>query len=41
MLTGRERTIGQYAALLERAALALSRVVPTHSPFAVIEARKR
>jgi O-methyltransferase domain/Dimerisation domain len=39
MLTGRERTSDEYGALFARAGLTLSRVVPTHSPFAVIEAR--
>jgi hypothetical protein len=41
MLTGRERTSEEYGALFARAGLALSRVVPTHSPFVVIEARRR
>lgn len=39
MLTGRERTEEEYGALFTRAGLALSRVVPTHSPFVAIEAR--
>jgi O-methyltransferase domain len=39
MLTGRERTEQEYSTLFTRAGLALSAVVPTHSPFAAIEAR--
>jgi O-methyltransferase len=39
MLTGRERTAEEYGSLFARAGLAISRVVPTRSPFAVIEAR--
>ena len=39
MLTGRERTAEEYCSLFARAGLAISRVVPTRSPFAVIEAR--
>ena len=38
MLTGRERTPDEYGALFARAGLRLSRVVPTASPYAVIEA---
>jgi hypothetical protein len=36
---GRERTEAEYAALLRGAGLQLSRVVPTQSPFQLIEAR--
>jgi hypothetical protein len=39
MLTGRERTAAEFSAVLARAGLELSRVVPTPSPFVVIEAR--
>jgi hypothetical protein len=39
MLTGRERTKEEYGALFTRAGLQLTRVVPTQSPFAVLEAR--
>lgn len=39
MLTGRERTSDEFAALFARAGLALQGVTPTHSPFAVLEAR--
>jgi hypothetical protein len=39
MLTGRERTEEEFGALFTRAGLALSRIVPTHSPFVAIEAR--
>ena len=35
---GRERTDAEYAALFERAGFKLTRVVPTESPFSVIEA---
>lgn len=35
---GRERTEAEYAALLRSAGLALTRVVPTQGPFAVVEA---
>lgn len=41
MLPGRERTAGDLGALLATADLAISRVVTTHSPFALIEARAR
>lgn len=40
MLTGKERTADEFGALFARAGLALARVTPTHSPFAVIEARR-
>jgi len=39
MLAGRERTPEEYGALCARAGLKLARTVPTHSPFAVMEAR--
>lgn len=35
---GRERTEAEYAALLERSGLRLTRVIPTVSPFSIIEA---
>jgi len=38
MLTGRERTAEEFGNLFRRAGLKLERVVPTHSPFVVIEA---
>src|SRR5262249_483354 len=38
MLTGRERTPGEFGSLLGRAGLRLERVTPTHSPFSVLEA---
>jgi ubiquinone/menaquinone biosynthesis C-methylase UbiE len=38
MLGGRERTQGEYAALLERAGLRLARVVQTASDFSILEA---
>jgi precorrin-6B methylase 2 len=37
---GRERTEGEYGALLSRAGLKLSRVIPTQSPVAIVEATK-
>jgi hypothetical protein len=40
MLTGKERTPDEYAALFARAGLRLSGVTPTPSPFAVLEARR-
>jgi hypothetical protein len=41
MLPGRERTATEMTSLLASAGLAVQRVVPTHSPFAVIEAKAR
>jgi hypothetical protein len=38
MLNGRERTTKEYANLLERTGFRLERVIPTHTPFYVIEA---
>jgi hypothetical protein len=35
---GRERTAGEYEALLNEAGFALTRIVPTFSPASVIEA---
>lgn len=35
---GAERTAEEYAVLLARAGLRLARIVPTHSPFSIIEA---
>jgi hypothetical protein len=40
MLTGKERTKDEFGALFAKAGLALSNVTPTHSPFAVVEARR-
>lgn len=39
MLPGRERTAREMTELLASAGLAVQRIVPTHSPFSVIEAR--
>jgi hypothetical protein len=38
MLTGRERTLAEYRALLEDAGLRFSKSIPIRSPMAVIEA---
>jgi hypothetical protein len=38
MLTGRERTSGEFGSLFARAGLRLERVTPTHTPFFVLEA---
>ena len=40
MLTGKERTAEEFGALFEKAGLKLSGVTPTHSPVAVVEARR-
>jgi hypothetical protein len=40
MLTGKERTKDEFAAIFAKAGLTLSAVTPTHSPFAVIEAQR-
>ncbi len=40
MLTGRERTAEEFGALFAKAGLRLSGVTPTHSPVAVVEARR-
>lgn len=40
MLGGKERTAEEYSALFAKAGLKLASVTPTHSPFAVIEARR-
>lgn len=40
MLTGKERTAEDFAALFARAGLKLHAVTPTQSPYAVIEARR-
>lgn len=37
-VNGRERTAGEYRVLLERSGLTMTRVVPTTSPFSLIEA---
>jgi len=38
MLTGRERTADEYRALLDASGFRLDRVIPTHTPYAVLEA---
>jgi hypothetical protein len=38
LLTGRERTLSEYRALLKKAGLRLSKSTPIRSPLAVIEA---
>ena len=38
MLGGRERTLEEFRALLEGAGFQLTRVIPTESPFQLIEA---
>ena len=38
---GKERTADEFAALFDRAGFALTRIVPTQSPLAVIEARPK
>jgi hypothetical protein len=40
VLGGRERTEEEYRALLRAAGFRLERVLPTHSPFSVIEATR-
>lgn len=40
-LTGRERTEAEYRALLDRAGFQLTRVVPTPSPYSVIEGLRK
>ncbi len=40
LLGGRERTEEEYRRLLEEAGFQLERVIPTHSPFSVIEATR-
>ncbi len=40
LLGGRERTEAEYGELLEAANFRLDRVIPTHSPFSVIEATR-
>ncbi|HEY0174020.1 MAG TPA: methyltransferase [Pyrinomonadaceae bacterium] len=37
---GAERTAGEYAALLASAGLRLSRIIPTRSPFSIVEATR-
>ncbi|MGP4051444.1 methyltransferase [Streptomyces sp. 2A115] len=41
MLTGRERTAKEYHHLLDEAGFTLDRILPTPSPFSVIEATLR
>jgi hypothetical protein len=38
MLTGRERTAGEYGALLQASGFRYDRLIPTHTPYAIIEA---
>ena len=40
LLGGRERTEEEYRRLLGAAGFRLERVIPTHSPFSVIEATR-
>ena len=40
MLTGRERTEAEYRALLTESGFGLERVIPTHSPFSVMQAKR-
>ncbi|MFT3840153.1 MAG: methyltransferase [Myxococcaceae bacterium] len=40
MLPGRERTAKEYGALFAQAGLTLTRVLPTHSPFSIVEAKR-
>ena len=40
MLGGRERTAGEYSALLQRCGYAVERVIPTGGMFSVIDARR-
>src|SRR6266487_890628 len=37
VLSGQERTEAEYRALFEKAGLTLARVVPTHSPYSILE----
>jgi hypothetical protein len=41
MLGGRERTAGEYTALLKRCGYEVERVIPTGGMFGVIEALRR
>jgi O-methyltransferase domain len=41
MLPGRERALKEYKALLDASGLKFERVLPTHSPFQIIEASKK
>jgi hypothetical protein len=40
-LTGRERTEEEYKSLLDRAGFELRRIVPTPSPYSVVEGVKK
>jgi hypothetical protein len=40
ILGGRERTEAEYGRLFEAVGFRLERVIPTHSPFSVIEATR-
>jgi SAM-dependent methyltransferase len=40
LLSGRERTEGEFRDLLHEAGFQLECVIPTHSPFSLIEARR-
>ena len=41
ILTGRERTLDEYRALIETAGFHVSKIIPIHLPMAVIEAPRR
>jgi hypothetical protein len=41
MLPGRERTLKEYKTLLDASGLKFERLLPTHSPFEIIEASKK
>lgn len=41
MLPGRERTLKEYKALLDRSGLKVERLLATHSPFQIIEASRK
>ncbi|MCO6509981.1 MAG: hypothetical protein J5I65_04240 [Aridibacter famidurans] len=41
MTSGRERTAGEYADLLQRSGWEFRRVIPTHSPMQIVEAVRR
>jgi hypothetical protein len=40
MLGGRERTAGEYTAILKRCGYEVERVIPTGGMFSVVEARR-
>jgi SAM-dependent methyltransferase len=41
MLGGRERTEAEFGGLLARAGFRMERIIPTHSPFSIVEATRR